>query len=156
VIEVVGDLWERYDAGAWACITTNGDVNTRWQAIMGRGVALQAKQRLPALPRVLGQKLLEQGNAVYWFPEWRLFTFPTKHSWRDRNSDIQLIANSVLQLAAVLRGLEVVGYDLREIVLPRPGCGAGGLRWADVQPFCAQLPDYVHVICPPHEAFGGA
>ncbi len=155
MIEIVGDMWERYDAGAWACITTNGDVNVKGQAIMGRGVALQAKNRFPALPLVLGHKLREQGNAVYWFPDWRLITFPTKHSWRDPRSDLRLIAASVLQLATLLKGLDLVGYDLTEIVLPRPGCGAGGLPWSDVQPFCAQLPDCVHVICPPHEALGG-
>lgn len=155
MIEIVGDLWSHHEAGAWACVPTNGETNHRGHAIMGRGVALAAKERYPLLPDVLGKQLRAQGNGVYWFPEWRLITFPTKHRWREQ-ADVQLIANSVLELATLMRIAPKVGLEFDPVVLPRPGCGNGGLRWADVQPFCMQLDDRVHVICPPWEALGGA
>lgn len=155
MIEIVGDVWDYHADGAWACVLTNGEINARGHAIMGRGIALQAKERFPLLPDVLGVKLREQGNAVYWFPEWRLITFPTKHRWRER-SDIQLIADSVLQLGSLIHGGMVAGVRFDPVILPRPGCGNGGLEWRDVQPFCAQLDDRVHIICPPWEVLGGA
>lgn len=155
LIEIIGDLWELHQGGAWACVPTNNETNARGDAIMGRGVALQAKERWPALPQVLGVKLRRQGPGVYWFPEWRLITFPTKHRWRER-ADIELIAASTLELAVLLTGLETVGWHLKTVVLPRPGCGNGGLRWEDVRPFVATLDDRVHVVCPPWEVLGGA
>lgn len=155
MIEIVGDLWNYHADGAWACVPTNGETNARGHAIMGRGIALQAKERYPLLPDVLGVRLREQGNGVYWFPEWRLITFPTKHRWRER-SDIHLIAASVLELATLIKAGTIAGQRFERVMLPRPGCGNGGLHWHDVQPFCSQLDDQVYVICPPWEALGGA
>ena len=55
--EVIGNLWDFYDRGAHVAITTNGSISGNNLAVMGRGVALEAKQRFPALPRQLANKL---------------------------------------------------------------------------------------------------
>lgn len=46
-------------------ITTNGAVDRLGRAVMGRGCALQAAQRRPALPVVLGAALRARGNHVH-------------------------------------------------------------------------------------------
>lgn len=131
--EVEGDLWE-FPAAARA-VTTNGDCKMDGTAIMGRGIALQAKERYPFLPRQLGEKLKRHGNHVFDLGEWdgvRLFSFPTKHHWRDALSDMELIKQSCRELRGYVKKGEIVA-------MPRPGCGNGGLAWAAVRPVLQEL-----------------
>jgi hypothetical protein len=51
VKEIVGNIWDYYDKGHWIVITTNGIVNKNGEAIMGRGVALEAAKKFKDLPR---------------------------------------------------------------------------------------------------------
>jgi hypothetical protein len=62
-----GDLWnlaeEDAKIGAVAvCIPTNGDVNRWGQAVMGRGVAMQARERFPGIASVLAGYLASGNN----------------------------------------------------------------------------------------------
>jgi hypothetical protein len=122
----VGDLWT-YPAD-YRCITTNGVVN-RDSLVMGAGVALQAKERFPHLPRMLAGWVNQYGNRPFLCRKEGLITFPTKKHWRER-SDIELIVRSARLVVDI-----VDKYDIRSVVLTRPGCGNGGLRWEDVLPF---------------------
>mgnify|MGYP001580901715 CR=1 FL=1 len=57
-------------------------------------------------------------------------------------ADLELIKESASQLAVVAGA-----YSNKTFVLPRPGCGNGGLKWEDVKPVIEPiLPDNVHVI----------
>ena len=140
--EVFGDIWE-YPAD-YICITTNGGVRKDGAAVMGRGVALQAKQRFPGIEFILGRSILEYGNIfrMLTVEEKGLFIFPVKYHWRER-ADLTLIEKSTTDLrrAAELR-------PGRTFVLPRPGCGNGRLLWEQVKPVLERvgLPDNVHVI----------
>lgn len=133
--EVAGDLWDWHDAGLWLVVTTNGDVNRRGMAIMGRGVAAQAALRYPALPELLAERLKE-GNYLNDFWPFRLITFPVKHHWHD-TADLELIERSCQELV----DLVTRGSLPTPVVLPRPGCGNGGLDWAVVRPVVAALLD---------------
>lgn len=136
VIEVTGDLWT-YPAD-WRCITTNGTVKANGECVMGRGVAAQAKRRWPWFPKVLGKRILADGNRLYVFEELQLITFPVKDAWYQRAS-LTLIEESARQLA-------MVGFS-GVILLPRPGCGNGGRVWSEVAPILLQhLPPNVRVI----------
>ena len=125
-----GDLWS-YPAD-WRIITTNGVVKKNGEAVMGRGVAWQAKKRWPKLPLVLGEFLNNHGNHVaelifkdeQTFEEIKLITFPTKHNWWEE-SDLVLIEQSCVEVASLL-------YN-ETFVMPRPGCGNGKLLWSDVK-----------------------
>lgn len=122
------NLWDAYAAERWVCITTNGVIKQNGEAVMGAGVAEEAALRFPELPKLLGQYLAKYGNRVFWFPEWRLITFPTKKHFK-WPSQIGLIKTSAEQLVELCnkRGLE------GPIYLPRPGCGKGRLDWNDVR-----------------------
>lgn len=135
--EISGDLWEYYDKGYWIGITTNGEVNRLGQAIMGKGIALEARQRFPNLPVALGIKLRSEGNKVHVFSSIRLATFPTKHNWRD-DSDLDLIKESGSALMQEIWRKEVGA----PFILPRPGCGNGNKNWErEVKPILATVID---------------
>lgn len=128
---IVGDLWTA--PADVRCITTNGVTNRNGEAVMGRGCAKQAAERFPELPRQLGEWLTSHGNMpmlaeLLISDGVELLTFPVKHHWRDRASTalIERSAIHIVQLANVL--------EWQRIVVPRPGCGNGGLSWRQVEP----------------------
>ncbi len=137
--EVYGEFWD-YPAD-YRLITTNGAVRKDGAAVMGRGVALQAKQRYPGIEFQLGSRLRQEGNSVHALGVEHLFSFPVKYYWNQK-ADLLLIAESARQLAAIA---EV--FSAKIFLLPRPGCGNGGLEWNTVKDVIQSiLPDNVHVI----------
>jgi len=127
VIEAKGDLWT-YPA-AWRIITTNGVVKGNGEAVMGAGCALAAKQRFPYLPKQLGNALERYGNHLFIFGQYSIITFPTKNEWRD-SSDLGLIEHSTEELLDCLMNRTMTKNTAENVhVMPRPGCGYGGLRW---------------------------
>lgn len=145
MLEVYGNIWD-YPATV-RVITTNGDVNRKGLAVMGRGVALQAAERLPHVREDLGSMLFVNGNVVqslgpYAGCAFDVWTFPVKHHWGDR-ADLKLIERS----AREIMNFAIRTHQDGPIVLPRPGCGNGQLEWADVKPIIEPiLDDRFHVI----------
>jgi O-acetyl-ADP-ribose deacetylase (regulator of RNase III) len=67
---------------------------------------------------------------------YHILTFPTKHHW-EVQSDPDLIVRSARQLMT-----HVDTHGWKSVVLPRPGCGAGGLSWEnEVRPLIEQILD---------------
>lgn len=132
MIELVGDLWE-YEAEC-RCVTTNGVIGNQG-LVMGKGVALEAKRRYPDLPFILGEWVEQYGNRAFYVREYKIITYPTKHSWRDYSS-LELIETSALQVVEIANK-----YNIRSIALPRPGCGNGGLEWSDVKEVIKEILD---------------
>jgi hypothetical protein len=159
MIETKGDLWVvRGDAKV---ITTNGSVRKDGCAVMGRGVARQAALRWPELPRTLGNSLGVAGNYLCtlghfsYDPEreshinpamplptegFELVAFPVKERWMEAACP-RLIYRSAVQLVAMT---EYKGWE--KVILPRPGCGNGGLEWDDVRSILTPLLDDRFVI----------
>jgi hypothetical protein len=163
VIEIREDLW-RIPCN-WVCIPTNGIVKKDGSAVMGAGVALEAVQKQYDLPYLLGEAIQKHGNQVHLLKKWTrdyfvpvvdpniahqddkvvvsLFSFPTKEHYRD-NSSLVLIEKSCKQILSkyntvVFQNKNV--YDkaprIPKVVIPRPGCGFGGLNWEkQVKPIC--------------------
>jgi hypothetical protein len=124
---IQGNLWDFHHYGP-VCITTNGIIKKNGELVMGAGIALQAKQRFPTLPRKLGNAVKVYGNCTLYLPEERLFSFPTKHDWCDP-SDINLIASSALQLVQLTN---TPALGITQVFLPKPGCANGQLSWSKV------------------------
>lgn len=131
--EAKGDLWT-YPAD-WRVITTNGRLNSVGEAIMGAGVALQAKKQFPELPYKLGKYIAMYGNRPFLLKQEGLITYPTKYDWRGLSS-ILLIRRSA-ELITVI----VDKFNLRRIVMPRPGCLNGGLTWDFVRKHIVDMLD---------------
>lgn len=64
--ELIGNLWDfhRTDLECFIVIPTNGVLKANGDAVMGAGLAKQAAQRFPTLPKLLGQAIRDTGNAV--------------------------------------------------------------------------------------------
>lgn len=157
MIEVFGNIWNHIDEYDAIVITTNGSVKKNGEAVMGRGIALEAKERYPWLARKLGDSLTRYGNRVFAYdiePSWSrvhpfdeksydydftLYTLPVKPAvgpngepgWKAK-ADINLIEESI---KALVKAIDHYSYkEGYKIVLPRPGCGNGGLKWENVRP----------------------
>jgi O-acetyl-ADP-ribose deacetylase (regulator of RNase III) len=163
--EITGNLFESEMADA-ICILTNGFVNTQGANTMGKGCALEAKQRWPGIQMSVGDAIRHGGNdtrvlTVLGSEEWdgficlpprlgwpaltvpyHILMFPTKNHWSEP-SDLGLIQKSCVQLMELT---DQRGWQ--SVVLPRPGCGAGGLSWEnEVRPLIsAILDDRIYVI----------
>ncbi len=103
--------------------------------VMGKGLALQFKQRFPA-NFFSYAKACRAGELVpgrmHLFdthsPQPRcIVNFPTKRHWRDA-SRLDDVAHGLTALAGV-----IAAHDIRSIAIPPLGCGLGGLPWPDVR-----------------------
>jgi len=134
--EITGDLFaQKADA---LCITTNGVVKKDGACVMGRGCALIAKTKWPQIGHVLGSLLTKHGNHCYVLlrvDQTDIVSFPTKNDWKV-DSELPLIRCSCQELVGLA---DIHGWC--SVVLPRPGCGNGGLRWEDIRPVLEQYLD---------------
>lgn len=142
MIEESINLWS--GAADARCITTNGFVKRNGCAVMGAGCAKEAALMDPELPRILGNYLKSHGNVVTVIRcrEGRspLLSFPVKHHWSEP-ADPELIVRSA---HGVIEGADTWGWE--RVLIPRPGCGNGRLRWKDIRPLLDDLLDDRFVI----------
>lgn len=124
--ELIGDLWQRHADGAVVAITTSGMVSRSGNAVLLRGCAKQAKDRFPELARTLGALIQQDGNRVFYLG-CRLVSFPVEED-PFCHPELSLIERSCRELVALT---DERGWT--DLVVPRPGCGSGGLAWADVR-----------------------
>lgn len=137
--EAVGDLWELGEDSDLICITTNGFIKTNGAAVMGRGCALEAKQRYPLIEFVLGRAIKEDGNRCHLLLA-KLCSFPVKHNWWEQ-ADLELIERSAKELMDLVDQLKK-----ERVLLPRPGCGNGGLKWDEVKQVLGCLDERITVV----------
>ena len=136
--EIDGNIWDFVDQQHWIVVTTNGTIKSNRELVMGKGIALEAKNRYSGLALELGIRTAQGGNHCYLIWGQNIITFPTKHNWFE-NSDLQLIERSAKEFINITSHIDaelkrclkpsVTGY-----YLPRPGCGNGGLSWDVVKP----------------------
>ena len=151
------DIWDavygnmRYHPQIWVdgvVITTNGFVKQNGEAVMGRGIALQAKKRFPAIPFLLGEKLQEYGNIPFIFtnffaPDMPLITMPVKPAYGPKGEPGWLMKADpkLIRISAEVIAVYADDKKLKNIVMPRPGCGNGGLKWDQVKPLLEPILD---------------
>jgi len=143
VKEITGDIWDYHKKGHWIVITTNGNVKTNGEAVMGKGIALQAKQRYPDLPLMLGKQIQQVGNVLHHWGQEGLLFLPTKHNWWEK-SDLELIEMGIQQLKDFFD--KIIKDYPTPIYLVRPGCSSGGLDWKDVKPILEKYLDNRFVV----------
>lgn len=126
MLEVKGNAWDLLKDYDSLCITTNGFVKKTGDCVMGRGIAYEAKSRIPDIEFHLGNLINQSGNNVYYLGVYKdkpIISFPVKHNWWE-NADIELIKRSCIQLEQLIDEM-----GLEKVLLPRPGCGNGKLKW---------------------------
>jgi len=143
--EIIGNLWD-YQGRAVLALTTNGSLSRDHRAILGRGCARQAGERFADLTQRLGALLHAHGNHVHELGD-SLVSFPVEETaWS--TPDPHLIRRSAQELRALA---DRASYQL--IIVPRPGCGHGGLSWQEVRPLLADLFDERFLIISAPEAY---
>jgi O-acetyl-ADP-ribose deacetylase (regulator of RNase III) len=126
---ITGNLFE-YSTHGYLCIPTNGDVKNNGRLVMGEGVALLSAAIYRKFPDILGDHVSKNGNIPYLCEYYKLISWPTKHHWYDKKSDINLLLSSMYKIIEL-----VTQKGISEVYLPKVGCGAGGLSWEhDVKP----------------------
>lgn len=151
IIYKTGDLFEE---------PTEAIVNTvNCVGVMGKGVALEFKQRWPenfkaykkrcdAKDMVPGRMFIFDADSLFNNGMHKyLINFPTKQHWRSK-SKIEYIRDGLVDLVRQLRELKITS-----VALPQLGCGNGGLEWSEVRPLIeerlAELPDVKFVVVSP-------
>lgn len=140
--EEFANIWKHHDNGSFICITTNGFVKKNGEAVMGAGIAFQAKNKFTGIAYAVGQGIKKYGNIPLVNIDYRLITLPTKIMWT-QPSDLSLIESSLKSLVKIADELK-----LEKIYLPRPGCGNGKRNWEkEVKPICLSLLDHRFIVC---------
>lgn len=127
------------------CYTSNGNINSKGENVMGKGIALAFKTRFPGIQRAAGVQISKAGNHVCLLAKRdgvNLVSFPTKNNfWH--NSDLGLIVQSAHELMALV---EKQGWKC--VYLPRPGTGLGGLNYdRQVKPAIENILDDRIIVC---------
>jgi len=124
---ISGNLWEYHHNGAVIAITTGGLLLKDGRCAMPSGCARQAADQFPSLPHTLGEQIRNFGMHVFDLGQ-RIVSFPVENSPFE-NPELRIIERSCREL------IELVNYKQWEkIIVPRPGCGRGGLSWKEVEP----------------------
>lgn len=147
----------RFERGDILAADAEALVNTvNCVGVMGRGIALQFKNRFPANFKAYaaackrnevrpGKMFVFDTRELSW-PRY-IINFPTKRHWRGK-SRIEDIRAGLDALADEIRAREI-----RSVAIPPLGSGLGGLDWNDVRPLIeeamAVLPDVGVVIFEP-------
>ncbi len=135
--EIKANLWEFENSVK--VITTNGNLNKNGENIMGKGTALQAKQKYPSLPFMHGENIRLYGNEVFYYPIYDIICFPTKHNWWE-NSNLDLIKTSMKHLYYIC-----MENCIWKVIIPKVGCSNGGLRWECVKEKILDILEYPNI-----------
>src|ERR1700752_3457798 len=147
----IGNLLE---ANTQALVNT---VNT--VGVMGKGIALQFKERFPLNYKVyatackngeveIGKMLVVKENTMN--GEKLIINFPTKTEWY-KKSQYNYIEEGLKDLVNVIEK-----YEIKSIAIPPLGSGNGGLKWDNVKAlmnkYLMRLTDVEIVIYEPNDA----
>lgn len=143
--EIKGDIWDKYKEGFWVVIPTNGFVKNNGEVVMGRGLALQVKNKIKDLPFIIGSIIKDSGNNPIIIPKYKIITLPVKYNWWE-NANLQLIEESIKTLLNMMSN-DFSGIINSKVYLPRIGCGNGKLEWNTVKPILEKYLDERFVVC---------
>lgn len=134
MIEIEANFWDVTSDFAGLVCPINWTTNRQGNLIMGAGMAKQFATRYPMLPELWGKKI--QGKRlteVLVDTDLRhvLFGLPTKLHWHDP-SPLWLIIQSCRELMS--QADKYLPRKEKSILMPRLGCGHGGLYWNVVKP----------------------
>jgi len=141
-----GNMWDVFHDTDVFMITTNPIKRNDGAVVMGRGIALEAKQRYPQLPFDFGKELdslhpeIDQQfvGKIGVYDGTPIWFFMVKDHWAN-NADLGIIGSSCFYLKH--------GFDLKDkrIDLNFPGIGNGKLPRDSVLYLLEDLPDNVHI-----------
>ena len=147
-------------------ITTNGYVKRDGSCVMGRGCAKQVADLVPEIPFMLGAAIKKHGNRVNFIMHQvntniDLISYPVKPVMVVNNGTnlvnhmakrvkigdsiggwaAKATMELIIEMAWELSEMADNNPQWKNIILPRPGCGAGELTWEQVEPHLTVILD---------------
>jgi len=124
-----GDIWAlaRQNDG-FVIVPTNTYRRKDGKAVMGAGLALDAAQKHPELPKLLGDHIGEWEDRIFFHVPSRVICLPTKRNWRNP-SRLEWIEQGCKEVAVFDQILRDFGFEPPLIYVPSLGCGLGELDW---------------------------
>lgn len=127
--------------------TGNASINSHGELVMGRGLALQTKQRYPGCAKVFGRLIKEHSSqypyGILIHPDRTdpiLAVAQVKYQYWDK-ADLELIQYSMHHLAVLAN----TDWSKHQVCINFPGIGWGGRKREEVLPILDELPDNVDV-----------
>ena len=146
-----GEMWSAFEDSDLWLFTANAHINKKQELTMGKGIALEVKERFPASVDVFGSCFYEKDYYLkpygVYVPKYipgvdgssRIGAFQVKYHYRNKAS-LALIGYSVVKLIEMIKE-----RSLMNVHLNWPGIGAGKLKRSEVLPIISELPDVVRV-----------
>ncbi len=145
MINIFGNCWDHLEDADLICVLTNRTV-INGHLSMGGGQAREAAELFPTLPEVWGHILDKDSPDNIWKPlqygfyndgNPKLVAFPTMDK-PGSPGDLKLIEESAKALTELVDCL----LFPQKVIVPRPGCGIGGLDYeVEVEPILAKYFD---------------
>lgn len=161
--EIKGNLFDHIGSADAICITTNGFVKNNGECVMGKGCAKKATYLFPTIAHKLGTLIGVKGNipiALFHKNKTWIYSFPVKpiSDIFDGNNAVRhmkykfkigqsipgwacVAAPALIKQSAKLLTAFIDTTNWTDIIIPRPGCGAGELNWATIKPMLDQYLD---------------
>lgn len=138
-----GDMWTIWQEADLFCITTNSYIRSDGALVMGRGIALQTKQRFPGVEFALGKRIRHLGLygllvSEKW-PAAKLAAFQVKRHFAHA-AELDIIRHSAAMLAEWAEA-----HPQAQVHLNFPGIGYGRLEYDQVLPIIETLPENVSI-----------
>lgn len=153
MIELKANYWDIAEHYNVLVCTTNSVLKSNGELVMGAGIAKDFKNRYPDLPRFFGDGMRKNTTKIVngWpfygimsiidiLDKQYLIALQTKYHYKDK-SPLDLIVRSCEMLKEYCDN-----WNKNKILMTRPGCGNGGLKWEDVKPAINFLDDRFTVV----------
>jgi hypothetical protein len=138
-----GNIWDMWGKTDLFLFTANSTLKTNGRLVMGKGIALEVRNKIPDIDLDFGMKLDRIGSTygvmTHIAFNQMIGAFQVKYNWKHK-ADRHLIMNSCCKLFYV-----IVNNNLQRVDLNFPGIGNGGLKREEVLPIVSYLPDCVHI-----------
>ena len=147
MIEAKADLFEFYgQPNMVICFTCSPSINKRGELIMARGTAAQAKhffaRKYLRFPLTCGVTISQSPHDSVFLLYPSVYAVKTKPCW-DRPATLALVMAAAQRIRTWAASRQSTRF-----IIPRLGCGHGGLEWRDLRAqFRAILPNNVTVVC---------
>ncbi len=123
--EVKDDIWNYPDN--IKVITTNGNIKKNGNAVLGKGIALQASRRFQDLAFRYANHIKINTLSCAYYPSYKLILFPTKYNYW-QNASLILIRKSMEETLKICKN-----NNIKKVIMPKVGCGNGLLYWNSVK-----------------------
>lgn len=148
--EVVGNFWDyakEHQPQVLVC-TTNGVIKSDGKLVMGKGIAKDFSEYFPDLSGFWGFKISKQYKdnpelrKTLTYEPWpmRLTSKKLLKGYRpivynlQTKTDLKKPSRIELVIASIIKLQEFcIKNRIQSVLMTRPGCGNGGLRWEDVR-----------------------